>query len=505
MPSSSYEAASAAAEPTARSMTKKTTMTSLLLLAARTVMTVTVLSMASSCGFVTSFSPVVVVVPSSASASSSSSSNYHYRSSSVVYLKSFEITTRTTPSVVLKATVEDSAGSTKTSSSAAATTTTTTTTEEGDKKNPFLSSEESKMLTDLYEKAKKEEEGNDDDKNIGENGKETTTGGTEKTKFVQAIEEGLPNLPPNLVMKLKQGWPSSDSSDDDDDDVRSLKESFETIANILYDLSVERLDVAKSTLQSLLNAGEIKKLDSLIGQAARNGNLDVAFFQVLQFNIQDAAASPDQQLDQPPPPDGVDDDDEEEVAASRLQILQHIYTRCQEEVEKVIAPGVALLNKLLRTEQPSIRKNQLEHYLTPQPTKIKSPDGKEIDLGGSSTKTLVEHSDFIDALGRAIQQIRSVEAAGATTLEVAAGMVESCRQVAKEARLAIAESYGPNSEQVLDFETKLQPVFRPSSTDSPYAPSTPEMTMDQTGASSSTDAHQEEEDAAAADGTDNSE
>jgi hypothetical protein len=273
-------------------------------------------------------------------------------------------------------------------------------------------------------------------------------------------------------MKLKQGWPAKN----DEEDITGLKEAFEAIATVLYDLSVERLDIAKTTLQSLLNAGEIKKLDALIGQAARDGNLDVAFFQVLQFNIQDAAMTEQQEQPavntQTDKPQGEESDgDDGEVAASRLQILQHVYTRCQEEVEKVIAPGVALLNKLLRTEQPSIRRNQLEHYLTPQPTKIRSPDGKEIDLGGSNTKTLVDHSDFVDALGRAVQQIRSVEAAGATTREVAAGMVESCRQVAKEARLILAESYGPNSTQVLGFETALEPVFRPTSTDSVYAPS----------------------------------
>ena len=87
--------------------------------------------------------------------------------------------------------------------------------------------------------------------------------------------------------------------------------------------------------------------------------------------------------------------------ADRLSILQHIYTRCQEEVEKSVPPGVALLNKVLRTEQQEeIRTNQLSHYLCPQPDVIKLPDGQEIPVkDGERNKILVPHEDFIQAIG----------------------------------------------------------------------------------------------------------
>jgi len=158
---------------------------------------------------------------------------------------------------------------------------------------------------------------------------------------------------------------------------------------------------------------------------------------------------------------------EEDSEASRVQILQHVYTRCQEEVEKNIPPGIALLNKLLRTEIDSIRANQLQHYLCPQPNVITSPDGKEIELG-SGKRVLVEPKLLVDAIAQAVKQIRTVEQAGATDRTAAANMVESCRNVAKEARMVIGKNYGVESEELKEFEQGLQPVFRPESPESVY-------------------------------------
>merc|ERR1712194_573489 len=144
--------------------------------------------------------------------------------------------------------------------------------------------------------------------------------------------------------------------------------------------------------------GEIKKLDALIGKSARNQKLDAAFFQVIHMNLQDAAATAPVEAQQQAEYITNDDSDNEgpsPPSVNRFQILQHIYTRCQEEVEKTINPGTALLNKLLRTEVDSIRQNQLNHYLCPKPTTIKSPDGKEIILNnGVPAKPLVAHPDF---------------------------------------------------------------------------------------------------------------
>ena len=258
--------------------------------------------------------------------------------------------------------------------------------------------------------------------------------------LTQQLVEVLPTMPPALIIKLKQ-----QAQSDGNETVRAVA----TALNAVMDAQLED---ARDILKTLLEAGEIRKMDALIGKAARDGKLDAAFFTVLNMNLQAATQ------------EAVSEQDAE---ASRVQILQHVYTRCQEEVEKNIPPGIALLNKLLRTEVDSIRANQLKHYLCPQPNVITSPDGKEIELEGGS-RILVEPALLVDAIGKAVKQIRTVEQAGGTDRAAAAGMVESCRQVAKEARMVIGENYGVESEELMAFEEGLQPVFRPESPESPY-------------------------------------
>ncbi|KAL3905302.1 MAG: hypothetical protein SGARI_004528 [Bacillariaceae sp.] len=308
-----------------------------------------------------------------------------------------------------------------------------------------LSTEELKIITDLHDKAK-------------ESSKE----------FQNVVEEALPSFSPSLIMKLKQASMYGIDSGDGDDNADDSSKKFLDIANALQTMLNQKLQAARDTLSELMMAGEIKKLDALIGKAARVQQLDVAFFQVLQMNMQDAAMELQQQ-EQPSKDEKKDDAKDAPQGANRFQILQHIYTRCQEEVEKTINPGLALLNKLLRTEVDSIRQNQLQHYLCPQPTTITAPDGKQIELkNAQNEKSLVDHNDFCEAIGNAVRQIRTVEKAGGTDPAVAAGMVESCRQVAKEARIVIGEHFGKDSDQLQKFEDALMPVFRPASPESEY-------------------------------------
>ncbi|CAB9507737.1 expressed unknown protein [Seminavis robusta] len=263
-------------------------------------------------------------------------------------------------------------------------------------------------------------------------------------KDAQALKstllEQLPTMNPAIIMKLKQS-------------LADPNETVQAVANALGSVLEAQLEQARDILKSLLDAGEIRKMDALIGKAARDGKLDAAFFSVLQMNLQNAAQEAAAAA--------------EEGEASRVQVLQHVYTRCQEEVEKNVPPGIALLNKLLRTEIDSIRANQLKHYLCPQPNVITAPDGTEIQLEGEP-RILVPPPLLVDAIGNAIKQIRTVEKAGGTDPASAANMVESVRQVAKEARIIIGENYGIESEALQEFEEGLQPVFRPDSPESVY-------------------------------------
>jgi hypothetical protein len=262
----------------------------------------------------------------------------------------------------------------------------------------------------------------------------------------QVVAEALPTLPPGFILKLRQSGADHP------------KVPVRRVASELNQILEARLLEAKQTLEDLLNAGEIRKLDSLIGKNAKNGGLDAAFFNVLTMNLMAAQKAGDAPVT----------DVEKGVAASRLQILQHIYTRCQEEVEKNLPAGTALLNKLLRTDIQSIRVNLYGYYLTPAAKTIESPDGKVIELKGVTDAVLVPPVELVEAIAAAVKQIRTVEQAGATDRESAAAMVESCRNVAKEARMTIAEYYGVESPELVAFEEGLQPVFRPASADSVF-------------------------------------
>ena len=263
--------------------------------------------------------------------------------------------------------------------------------------------------------------------------------------------ETLPTLRPSLLMKLRDAESYTNNS------------AISSMSQQLNKMLRARLDLAKSTLQELLSAGEIRKLDNLIGSAARSGRLDVAFFNVLTVNLQEAMESNNKNTDD----DSDDDSETDDAAASRLQILKHVYTRCQEEVEKTIPPGTALLNKLLRTEQPSIRSNLYEHYLTPRPNTITTPDGSIVTLNGTQP-VLVSIQEFVEAIDTAVLQIRDVENSGGTDKESAAMMVEGCRHIAKEARVVVGNAYGRESDELMSLEEGLQPVFRPSNATSPY-------------------------------------
>lgn len=252
----------------------------------------------------------------------------------------------------------------------------------------------------------------------------------------------------------------------EEEDVRTLR----TVGLALERVLDTRLQSGRDLLRELLECGELRRLDAAIGRASREGKLDMAFFTVLNMNVNDAhtndnddgvATAVTRTVDMENQSDTAAPSTPPSPAATRLSILQHIYTRCQEEVEKTVDPGVALLNKLLRTDVDSIRTNQLRYYLCPQDTNIiVTPDGQTLDLGQKPAEVGLDR--FVDALAAAVRQIRAVEDAGGADRRTAAGLVEDCRQVAIEARNVVATEFGAQSAELQSFQDRLQPVFRPS-------------------------------------------
>ena len=251
------------------------------------------------------------------------------------------------------------------------------------------------------------------------------------------VAAALPKMHPRLVLRLRSEAAKADSGEED---VGGAAEKEERIADLrkigaaLTAVFDERLKGGRDLLAELLKSGEVRKLDGAIGKASREGKLDMAFFTVLNMNIRDAQyeASQLSEEERAKLAEVTVPTDDDSGVADRLQILQQIYTRCQEELEKSVSPGAGLLNKLLRTEDINIRANQLRHYLGPQPNVVVTPDGKEVPLQGNK-EALVPPSQLIEAIDTAVKQIRTVEKAGGTDVATAAGLVESCRQVAIEA------------------------------------------------------------------------
>lgn len=293
----------------------------------------------------------------------------------------------------------------------------------------------------------------------------STIATTDTSSLDQFLMTNLSNMPSHVILTLRNAaegnFPSYKSTTLTEEQCSHLQ----SVGKALVEIMDVNLQAGRDLLQSFLGCGEIRKLDAAIGKAMKEDKLNMGFFTVLNMNIRDAAM---EQVDQG---EGLSKTEEGEFStgdnANRYQILQHIYTRCQEEVEKVVSPGAGLLNKLLRTEQSSIRSNQLSHYLCPQaPKTISSPDGTSVELPGS--KALVKPSELIEALKNAVRQIRTVEKTGTVDRAAAVGLVENCRQIAIEARFAIGEGYGVDSEELKEFEVSLQPVFRPDSAESEY-------------------------------------
>lgn len=286
--------------------------------------------------------------------------------------------------------------------------------------------------------------------------------GTDLTILEAQLLQTLPSMSSGFIMNLRKagteaGKIIAEASEDE------YQKQLCAVGSVLENVVDGKLNQGKALLEEFLDCGEIRKLDAAIGKATKDGKLDMAFFTVLNMNVNDAykeggtIQSPFQSAEES------ENEESQPQGANRLSILQHIYTRCQEEVEKLVDPGIALLNKILRTEVDSIRYNQLQHYLGKPKTTITAPDGKTIELKGVSPKSLVGLDQFIEALANAVKQIRQVENAGGTDRTTAANLVENCRQVAIEARMVIAQEYGKESDELRQFEDQLQPIFRPSS------------------------------------------
>jgi len=199
---------------------------------------------------------------------------------------------------------------------------------------------------------------------------------------------------------------------------------------VLQERTQVRFERARDQLQTLLGAGEIRKLDSRIVQLVKSNEIDAGFFYVLFKNLDDATAKGDEES---------------------ARLIAHVHTRVQEELEKQAEPALALLHKLTRMDDPNIRANLLRHNLVPQ-TSAPLPGGGTLPLK-SAVPALVEPMDLASAIEGALDKMISMSLDPAALQET----VEDIRNVAKEARVVVEEAY--DDAKLQSFTEALTPSF----------------------------------------------
>jgi len=215
-----------------------------------------------------------------------------------------------------------------------------------------------------------------------------------------------------------------------------------------------RMGEAKERLEELLEAGEINALDKQIVKLVKEGAIDAAFLNVLNQNMEDARRNM-QQAPSLSPETGSSSSRGEAL----FNILNHVSTRVQEELEKRTEPAVALLHKLMRTDDSDLRGRILKHYLTPQ-REILLPDTTTLPLAVPKPSR-VAPMKFASAVLHVVQTLRALDVNGDTVVDT----VEQVRSVAKEARLVLLEDDlcgkgDPSSPVVAEFTDALTPAFQ---------------------------------------------
>ena len=211
----------------------------------------------------------------------------------------------------------------------------------------------------------------------------------------------------------------------------------EAAARVMAAISEEtecRMTAAKDKLEEILDAGELLEMDRRLMSLFKRGGADVPFLMCLNANAMNA-----------------------EPGTDKAMVLEHLYTRAQEELEKRTDPAKGVLHKLNRTPDPDIRANVLYHYLAPQ-TELIAPDATVIPLD-APIPPRVSPEAFATAVHEAVEQLRALDYDG----DIIRANIEQCRQIAIEAREVFVNT--GTAEQVTFFEEELSKTWPMGSTD----------------------------------------
>lgn len=261
----------------------------------------------------------------------------------------------------------------------------------------------------------------------------------ESGSFESAVESWIDRLDESFIPMLAGRVEAADMSEEGlpSADAPREKELLQALAL----RSEKGFDAGRDLLTELLGAGEINKMDAILIKAVKSDRADAGFLYVLFRNIEQAQADGDEKL---------------------ASVLVHLHTRLQEELESRTEPALALLHKLTRLDQPSVRDNVLRDCLVAQ-TSVPLPGGGEVALN-PAVPAKVDPMDFARAIEGALDKVLALPLDRAAIEQTA----EEIRTVAKEARQVVADSYERPTLEA--FQDALTPAFARSLPDKYGAP-----------------------------------
>lgn len=228
--------------------------------------------------------------------------------------------------------------------------------------------------------------------------------------------------------------------DEIDENVLARVYENEAVMDAVRGAVDKRMVASRDLLLGILDAGELLEMDRRLVRVFKDGLADASFLAVLNMNAEAARGEA-----------------KDDASEQRARVMEHLYTRAQEEWEKRIENQAnAVLHRLTRTEQPVIRRNILEYYLAPQ-TEIFVPNGGDPIPLDKPIPPRISCKEFSDATTDAVAKLKQFQGANDSVIQ---DSVEQIREIAKEARLVIMEHLPP--EDLASFEQDLMETFASS-------------------------------------------
>jgi len=258
-----------------------------------------------------------------------------------------------------------------------------------------------------------------------------SAGGDEGVELAARVDTDFGKISPEDLSDLQMAIAKDGGPDDAVSPARAVADAIQSAVD-------KRMVTARADIEELISntGGDI---NAGIRKCLKKQDNPLPLLMVLQLNIQQAQT--------------VGEED-------KLRALMHVYTVMNEELEKKVSRVRALLNKLMRMDDESIRANLLRHHLTP--VEVAAAPDPLTEGDGEGRPPLMASLVTPDRLAAAISKLvgdtdRQMRAAVGDSDEARFEITDRIRVIAKEARLMIGEIYGEG--EMNTFGAELTPAF----------------------------------------------